>query len=218
MEFLPVINIAAGETKPFDIGGNYIEVIDAVGSFDIALETPEGGQAQMRGAIAGAFVRLPYRAFQITSPTAQAIRLFVSEREGGVKRLSGSVSVNGTAAVAVQGTANVAVQGTANVAVQGTAQTSEKPLAVLHYGSALPIGATMNISTLVSASKLSMSNSNAAANVRFTLDGTTPSATHGMKLPQGITSIPYMLASGTTLSVYTDTVLPVGTFEYTLTY
>ena len=95
MEILS-FNIPAGETKVFERGGTYLEVIDAPGSLNIELQAADGSQAdEMRGALSGFYSGEAFASLQISNPEtyAQTVRLMVSSRSGGSRRQPGTVQV-----------------------------------------------------------------------------------------------------------------------------
>lgn len=87
------ITFTADETKTFAIAGNYIELLDSVGSVDIVLYSETGAQKFARSAEQGAWMKEPFAHFTIKSSTAQAIKMIVTSWEAGSRRQSGSVAV-----------------------------------------------------------------------------------------------------------------------------
>lgn len=87
---------AAGETKTFQIAGQYIEILDAQYSCDVVLMDRTGSQQSfMRGAEASFFTRPGggFETVQITSAQAQTIRVFVGSGDAGTRRISSTVQV-----------------------------------------------------------------------------------------------------------------------------
>lgn len=163
MEIL-TINIAAGETKPYAIGGNYFEIVDAVSAIDVVLTALETQQEDsMRGALAGSYAKTQFSNFSITSAAAQTIRVLVSSREGGTRRLSGSVTVTNDLNVTVKNTAGAFTQ--SEPAITNAASTPIAANAARRY--------------------LLVQNNDNTANLRVTLDGSVPTAAHGIKITPG---------------------------------
>lgn len=95
IELLP-ITFAANETKHFARAGRRIDVIDAPYSLaEIALADSTGGAVGfVRNSESGIFAKVPFTTFAITNgPTAQTIRLLVTDGDGGTNRLPGVVRV-----------------------------------------------------------------------------------------------------------------------------
>lgn len=87
---------AAGETKTFQIGGQYLEILDAQYPCDVVLMDRTGSQQSfMRGAEASFFTRPSggFETVQITSVQAQTLRFFVGSGDAGTRRISSTVSV-----------------------------------------------------------------------------------------------------------------------------
>ncbi len=88
-------DIGAGETKTFQIGGAYLEVLAAGGKMNIDLMGPTGAVESAKGAESGAWMRESFSWFQITSTIVQRIKLMITSREGGSRRHAGDVTVTG---------------------------------------------------------------------------------------------------------------------------
>lgn len=85
----------AGEVKTFLIQGEYVEILEAAYPVDVAMMDRSGAQlSTMRNAEASYFSRPgKYEVIQVTSASAQTIRLFVGSGDAGTRRLSGVVQV-----------------------------------------------------------------------------------------------------------------------------
>ena len=85
----------AGEVKTFLIQGEYVEILEALYPVDVAMMDRSGAQlSTMRNAEASYFSRPgKYEVIQVTSATAQTVRLFVGSGDAGTRRTSGDVSV-----------------------------------------------------------------------------------------------------------------------------
>lgn len=87
-------NIAAGETKTFERGGRYLEIIDATGPVSIILSDQNGGRADSaKDVLSGTYMATAFAKFEVFSATAQIVELFLSDTSGGTKRQPGSVRV-----------------------------------------------------------------------------------------------------------------------------
>jgi hypothetical protein len=94
MELLQ-FNIAAGETKRFEMRGRYLEIIDASGQLSVEFTGPNGEQSNdMRNALAGFYSEEPFAGFEVFSATAQNVVLMLTDGRGGSRRLAVTGSVN----------------------------------------------------------------------------------------------------------------------------
>lgn len=86
---------SAGEVKTFLIQGEYVEILEAAYPVDVAMMDRSGAQlSTMRNAEASYFSRPgKYEVIQVTSQSAQTVRLFVGSGDAGTRRTSGDVSV-----------------------------------------------------------------------------------------------------------------------------
>lgn len=91
----------AGEVKTFLIQGEYVEVLEALYPIDVAMMDRSGAQLSvMRNAEASYFSRPgKYEVVQVTSASAQTVRLFIGSGDAGTRRTSGQVQVIGTVGV-----------------------------------------------------------------------------------------------------------------------
>lgn len=85
----------AGEVKTFLIQGEYVEILECAYPIDVAMMDRSGAQlSTMRNAEASYFSRPgKYEVIQVTSASAQTVRLFVGSGDAGTRRTSGDVSV-----------------------------------------------------------------------------------------------------------------------------
>lgn len=85
----------AGEVKTFLIAGEYLEILEAAYPLDVAMLDRNGVQlSNMRNAEASYFSRPgKYDTIQVTSSSAQTVRLFVGSGDAGTRKTSGDVSV-----------------------------------------------------------------------------------------------------------------------------
>lgn len=88
-------NFFAGEVKTFLIQGEYVEILECAYPIDVAMMDRSGAQlSTMRNAEASYFSRPgKYEVIQVTSASAQTVRLFVGSGDAGTRRTSGDVSV-----------------------------------------------------------------------------------------------------------------------------
>ncbi len=151
------ITFNAGETKTFAIAGNYIELLNSVGSVDIVLYSPTGAQKFARNAEQGAWMKEPFANFTIKSATAQTIKMIVTGWEAGSRRQSGSVAVTNVNAFFSQ--AEIAVP-TAPGGVQLLAINGDRRYLLIQ-------------------------NRDAVDSVYVTLDGSAPTVAGGLKIEPG---------------------------------
>lgn len=88
-------NFFAGEVKTFLMQGEYVEILECAYPIDVAMMDRSGAQlSTMRNAEASYFSRPgKYEVIQVTSASAQTVRLFVGSGDAGTRRTSGDVSV-----------------------------------------------------------------------------------------------------------------------------
>lgn len=96
------LSLAANETKQFDIGGSYFEIIDGVGAVDINFTDRSGSRAkdlEMLGALPGYFVAGSFMRFEVKNTLAQAqfVTVLYGNGVGGSRRIQGVVAVQDTA-------------------------------------------------------------------------------------------------------------------------
>lgn len=87
---------AAGETKTFNVSGEYFELTDANASGVTVLLTDRNGAVvtSIRNSGPGIYVKPGrYEIVQITSVAAQTIGWIVADGDAGTRRLSGVVSI-----------------------------------------------------------------------------------------------------------------------------
>ncbi|VTU20785.1 hypothetical protein SRS16CHR_02713 [Variovorax sp. SRS16] len=98
---------AAGETKTFVINGEYLEILEAQYPCDVMLMDKSGAQLSIMRSSEASFFSRPKEGFQtiqITSATAQSIRVFIGSGDAGTRRISSTVQVvNGERARSVAG-------------------------------------------------------------------------------------------------------------------
>lgn len=87
----------AGEIKTFLMQGEYLEILEAAFPVDVCMMDRSGAQLSiMRNAEASYFSRPgKYEAIQITSATAQTVRVFVGSGDAGMRRFTGDVKIIG---------------------------------------------------------------------------------------------------------------------------
>jgi hypothetical protein len=86
--------IAAGETKTFERGGRYLEIIDAAGPLSIILSDQNGGRADAaKDVLSGTYMGTAFAKFEVYSATAQTVELFITDTTGGTKRQPGVVRI-----------------------------------------------------------------------------------------------------------------------------
>lgn len=95
------IPFQAGESKIFMVSGQYFELIDAPNPVDVLLLSRNGEQRGiMRGAEASFHLKnTDFQQIQITSASAQTIRIGYGSGEAGTRRAAGAVSIVGTVPV-----------------------------------------------------------------------------------------------------------------------
>jgi hypothetical protein len=88
-------NIAAGETKRYEVAGRYLEIIEAADRLNIEFNGPDGNRVHsMRGALSGFYSEEPFGAFEVTNPgAAQTVTLMITDRRGGSRRQPGNVRI-----------------------------------------------------------------------------------------------------------------------------
>jgi hypothetical protein len=89
------ISLLANETKPFDKVGRYLEILDSAGAVSIWLYDRNGGRVDdMLAVQSGIFMDgTDFSRFEVFSPTAQTIRLMITDRRGGSRRQPGNVAI-----------------------------------------------------------------------------------------------------------------------------
>lgn len=96
-QFLEIISqtFAAGETKIFQVSGQYFELLDAPFPVNVRLTDRSGAQrGLMTAAEASFFLRnSDFETIELVSPTAQTIRFMYGSAEAGTRRSAGVVSV-----------------------------------------------------------------------------------------------------------------------------
>ena len=96
-QFLEIISqtFAAGETKIFQVSGQYFELLDAPYPVNVRLTDRSGAQrGLMTAAEASFFLRnSDFETIELVSPTAQTIRFMYGSAEAGTRRSAGVVSV-----------------------------------------------------------------------------------------------------------------------------
>lgn len=101
--FIELLSIpfGAGESRLLHVSGQYFEIIDATNPVDVLLIDKTGAQRGiMRGAEASFHLKnTDFSTIQITSPTAQTIRIGYGSGEAGTRRAAGAVSIVGTVPV-----------------------------------------------------------------------------------------------------------------------
>lgn len=100
LDLVPVI-FAAGESKMFNMSGNYFELIDCPDPVDVVLSDAVGGQrVRMKQGEASFYSKgVSFSVVQITSATAQTVRFIYGTGEAGTRRSTGSVTVSGAIAL-----------------------------------------------------------------------------------------------------------------------
>lgn len=91
------ITLALDETKQFDIGGAYFEIIEGAGALDVNFTNSDGsrgGDLEMLGALPGYYVVGPFSRFELrnrhTQP--QTVRVMYGRGVGGSRRVQGAVA------------------------------------------------------------------------------------------------------------------------------
>lgn len=176
MEF-KTFSIAAGETKTFFIGGNYVEVIDSVDPINVLLYGPTGSNEFAESIIAGTYLKEPFTSFNVTSATAQTITLLITGREGGSRRIAGAVELTNTAGTYTNG-----------------------PVAVTNA-----VGGITALAANAARRYCLIQNTDPIANMWVTMDGSAPTTTRGVKLtPGGAWECPAMFAPVGAIKVIAD--------------
>lgn len=86
--------IAAGETKRFEIAGRYVEIIESDAPVSLLFFDGGGGQTDDAiGAVSGLYIEGAFKAFTVSSATAQSVNLLITEGRGGSRRQPGNVSI-----------------------------------------------------------------------------------------------------------------------------
>lgn len=100
LDLVPVI-FAAGESKMFNMSGNYFELIDCPNPVDVVLSDAVGGQrVRMKQGEASFYSKgVSFSVVQITSATAQTVRFIYGTGEAGTRRSTGSVTISGAIAL-----------------------------------------------------------------------------------------------------------------------
>lgn len=95
------VTFGAGESRLFAMSGNYFEIIDAPSPVDVILSAYTGEQrARMSQAGASFYSKgVEFGVIQITSASAQTIRLAYGSGETGTRRATGSVTISGAVAL-----------------------------------------------------------------------------------------------------------------------
>lgn len=98
---LLTIPFGAGESRLLHVSGQYFELIDATNPVDVLLIDKTGAQRGiMRGAEASFHLKnTDFSTIQISSATAQTIRIGYGSGEAGTRRAAGAVSIVGTVPV-----------------------------------------------------------------------------------------------------------------------
>ena len=101
--FIELLSIpfGAGESRLLHLSGQYFEIVDATNPVDVLLIDKTGAQRGiMRGAEASFHLKnTDFSTIQITSATAQTIRIGYGSGEAGTRRAAGAVSIVGTVPV-----------------------------------------------------------------------------------------------------------------------
>ncbi len=97
MQTLDLI-LAVGETKTFDIGGAYFELIDGGGPVDVNFTNAAGSRAkdlEMLAAVPGYWVSGPFSRFEVKNVYgyAQTVRVMFGAGVGGSRRIQGQVAI-----------------------------------------------------------------------------------------------------------------------------
>lgn len=105
LDLVPVI-FAAGESRLFQLSGNYFELIDCPTPVDVVLSDINGAQrCRMKSAEASFYSKdVDYSTIQITSAGAQTIRFAYGTGEAGTRRSTGSVTISGNPTVILDAT------------------------------------------------------------------------------------------------------------------
>lgn len=100
---------AAGDSRLWQISGQYFELIDCPDPVDVVLSDLNGAQrGLMRQAEASFHLRnTDFRTVQISSATAQTVRFAYGSGEGGTRRTSGTVQLAGEQGAYTQAAATV---------------------------------------------------------------------------------------------------------------
>lgn len=100
---------AAGDSRLWQLSGQYFELIDCPDPVDVTLSDLNGAQrGLMRQAEASFHLRnTDFRTVQISSATAQTIRFAYGSGEGGTRRSSGTVQLAGEQGAYTQAAAAV---------------------------------------------------------------------------------------------------------------
>jgi hypothetical protein len=108
LEIISVV-FGAGESRLFQISGQYFELIDCPDPVDVTLSDQYGAQRGiMRQAEASFHLRnTEFRTVQIFSATAQTVRFAYGTGEGGTRRTSGTVQLAGEQGAYTQAAAAV---------------------------------------------------------------------------------------------------------------
>lgn len=87
---------AAGETKTFQINGEYLELLEAQYPCDVMLMDRSGAQLSIMRNSEVSFFSKPsggFQSIQVTSAQAQVIKFFVGSGDAGTRRTSGVVQI-----------------------------------------------------------------------------------------------------------------------------
>ncbi len=100
LDLVPV-TFAAGESRLFQMSGNYFELIDCPTPVDVVLSDLNGAQrCRMKQAEASFYSKdVDFSTIQITSAGAQTIRFAYGTGEAGTRRSTGSVVISGAVAL-----------------------------------------------------------------------------------------------------------------------
>lgn len=120
------IPFQAGESKLFHISGQYFELVDAPDPVDVLLLSRNGEQRGiMRGAEASFHLKnTDFSQVQITSATAQTIRIGYGSGEAGTRRAAGTVSISSQPPVALDAATLAALELQRRPALPGGAWVS----------------------------------------------------------------------------------------------
>ena len=100
IENLTVV-MGAGESRIFMVSGEYFEILEAPDPIDVLLSDINGAQrARLYQASASYFSKgVDFAVIQITSATAQTVRVVYGTGESGTRRTTGSMTISGAVAL-----------------------------------------------------------------------------------------------------------------------
>lgn len=180
--------ISAGETKVLAIAGEYFELVNAPQAVDVALYSPTGAKSSAQAAEEGSYLRVGFTEVQIKSATTQTIRVLIAEKEGGTRRLAGSVVINGVPHVVVDSLPDVNIGNIPHVVIDSLPAVSiadAKNGAFTNAGATVNTGSAQLLAAKANRRYLLIQNASQTANVFVRLDGGAAGSANGVKIGPG---------------------------------